>query len=566
MIINRYTVPSTISCDTMDTSGYLRAAEGCSAIAFDVFDTLIVRPFVRPDDLFDFIERVTGKEGFGKARREAERQARRQIRPEIDLDEIYNVLDSRYSDLKAVEIEKEIALCRADSEALALYDSFIKEGKKVILVSDMYLPRGVLEEILEKCGFSVYTKLYLSNELDLNKSSGSVYDLITEENGPVLMIGDNERSDVRNAVSHGLKAERWIPLRERYYDSHPREKGFCRRHGDASLIAGIDMLRWQAFGDGEYWYDTAGRFGGPMVFSFANFVIRCSEGYDRVLFVSRDGYVPMLAYQEMGGADSAYIYCSRMLSTVLGGNNIQDRDSALTIVNYLARKGFPGASEIKDFKDAGTFLSEHSEEAERILKESFGEYSEYAKKVAGEGRILMADTTTMRYSSQRFLSDAAGTGIDGCYFAVTSQDGPIHKEFIDRSRQHLTWSYVNLAEFFFSSAESPLDDVTAKGPVFSSDKSEHERYREEIQPSLERGQLDYVRFAREVLGDYVFDPEALDAWLDVLISYEKGNDPHRLSGMGWGVDKGHKDYRPLLFRASQLPFAVKQTVAGFLRK
>ena len=79
----------------MDTSGYLRAAEGCSVIAFDVFDTLIVRPFVRPDDLFDFIERTTGKEGFGKARREAEKQARRRIRPEVDLDEIYAVLDSR---------------------------------------------------------------------------------------------------------------------------------------------------------------------------------------------------------------------------------------------------------------------------------------------------------------------------------------------------------------------------------------------------------------------------------------------------------------------------------------
>ena len=64
----------------------------------------------------------------------------------------------------------------------------------------------------------------------------------------------------------------------------------------------------------------------------------------------------------------------------------------------------------------------------------------------------------------------------------------------------------------------------------------------------------------------MFDPKALDAWLDVLISYEKGDDPCRLSGMGWGVDKGHSDYRPLLFRASQLPFAVKQTVAGLFKK
>ena len=99
-----------------------------------------------------------------------------------------------------------------------------------------------------------------------------------------------------------------------------------------------------------------------------------------------------------------------------------------------------------------------------------------------------------------------------------------------------------------------------------SDASGHERYREEIQPSLEKGQLDYVRFAGGILGEYVFDPEVLDAWLDVLISYEKRNDSHRLSGMGWGVDKGHRDYRPLLFKASQLPFAVKQTVAGFFKR
>ena len=99
-----------------------------------------------------------------------------------------------------------------------------------------------------------------------------------------------------------------------------------------------------------------------------------------------------------------------------------------------------------------------------------------------------------------------------------------------------------------------------------SDASGHERYREEIQPSLEKGQLDYVRFAGGILGEYVFDPEVLDAWLDVLISYEKRNDSHRLSGMGWGVDKGHRDYRPLLFRTGQLFFAAEMKIAAILKR
>lgn len=551
----------------MDTSGYLKAAEDLSVIAFDVFDTLIVRPFVRPDDLFDHIERITGKEGFAKARRDAEKQARRQIRQEIDLDEIYSVLDKRYSDLKTIEIGKEIALCRADSEALALYSSFIKEGKTVILVSDMYLPRGVLEEILGRCGYAGYSKLYLSNELDLNKASGSVYDLITQENGPVLMIGDNERSDVGNAISRGLKAERWVPLKERYAQSHGKEAAFGGKSPDASLIVGMDMLMWQDRPEEEYWYSTSRRFGGPMAYSFANFVKEQSKGFDRVLFVSRDGYVPMLAYREIGGENSDYIHCSRMLSTVLGGNNLSDRDSAFVILEYFRSKGkLKDADDIEKFRSARRYISEHEDEISRLIRDASDSYSRYARRMTGRGRVLMVDTTTMKYSSQKFLSDSAGVDMCGCYYAVTSQDGPEHVQFVDRSRQHVTWSYVNLAEFFFSSSEPPLTDVTEEGPVFSQEVSDYERYREGIQSDLERGQLDYVRFAEGLLGGYILDPKSLDGWLHVLISYEKGNDPHRLSGMEWGVDKGHRDYRPLLFRASVLMFAIKQTVAGYLPK
>ncbi len=551
----------------MKIDDYLQESVDCGAVAFDVFDTLIVRPFMKPTDLFGFMERKYSAGGFASARVKAERDSRRRIRTEVNLDEIYSVLDSEYAGLEEVEIEEEIKLSAADSEALALYNKFKSQGRVILLVSDMYLPRGTIEAMLEKNGFTGYSELYLSNELDLNKASGSVYKRILEEHPSVLMIGDNRKSDVDNARSAGLKAERWVPLKERYAQTHKKEAAFGSRNAEASLIAGIDMLMWQESPGGEYWRSTARRFGGPMVYSFANFVKERSEGFDRVLFVSRDGYVPMLAYRAVGGANAEYIHCSRMLSTVLGGNNLSDRDSALVTIEYFRSKGMlEGASEVKDFDSARKYISEHDEEVSRLVRDASDSYSRYARRIVGRGRVMMTDTTTMRYSSQRFLADAAGVEMKGCYFAVTSQDGPDHVQFIDRSRQHLTWSYVNLAEFFFSSAEPPLADVTADGPVFSEDVSEYERYREGIQPEVEKGQLEYVGFAHDLLGGYVFDPKALDGWLDVLISYEKGKDPHRLSGMAWGVDKGHSDYRPLLFRASQLPFAAKQTIAGFLKR
>ncbi len=553
--------------ESLDARPYLGASENCATVAFDVFDTLIVRPFLKPTDLFGYMERKYSAEGFASARVKAERDARRRIRTEINLDEIYSVLDSKFTGLKELEIQEEMNLSAADSDALALYEVIKSQGKEVILVSDMYLPRGAIEAMLEKNGFTGYSELYLSNELDLNKVSGSVYGHILGKHPSVLMIGDNRRSDVDNARSAGMKAERWVPLKERYSLTHKKEVSYGGRSPEHSLIAGLDMLAWQDSPDGDYWYSTARRFGGPMAFSFANFVKRESVGFDRVLFVSRDGYVPMLAYKEVGGGNAEYIHCSRMLSTVLGGNNLSDRDSALVTLEYFRSKGcLEDADGIDDFDSARRYISEHEDEMEKLIRDASDSYSRYARRIVGRGRVLMTDTTTMRYSSQRFLSDAAGADLKGCYYAVTHQGEPDHVQYIDRSKQHLTWSYVNLAEFFFSSAEPPLADVTADGPVFSEDVPDYEKYRERIQPGLERGQLDYVRYARDMLGGYIFDHRALDRWLDVLISYEKGSDPERLSGMAWGVDKGHSDYRPLLFRASQLPFAAKQTVAGFLKR
>ncbi|MBO5599516.1 MAG: hypothetical protein J5897_00555, partial [Candidatus Methanomethylophilus sp.] len=129
---------------TVQTSGYEQATLTAEVVAFDVFDTLITRPFMRPTDLFLFMEAEYQAEGFAKARVLAEKLARKEIRQEVNLDEIYSLMDGKYRSLEEKEIELETEFSVADPYAKALYESVLAQGKRVILVSDMYLPESVL--------------------------------------------------------------------------------------------------------------------------------------------------------------------------------------------------------------------------------------------------------------------------------------------------------------------------------------------------------------------------------------------------------------------------------------
>ena len=563
---------------TVQTSGYEQATLTAEVVAFDVFDTLITRPFMRPTDLFLFMEAEYQAEGFAKARVLAEKLARKEIRQEVNLDEIYSLMDGKYRSLEEKEIELETEFSVADPYAKALYESVLAQGKRVILVSDMYLPESVLRGMLDANNYWGYEKLYLSNAADCNKASGALYRYILGDLGisadRIVMIGDNRKADVDKAVEQGLRAVRWIPLKERYAVSHHKEMAFCRkdRSVGASMLVATDMLMGAVDTEKGYWYDIARRFGGPMAYSFGNYLIRNSSGFDRIIFFSRDGHIPMLAYQELGGdLPVSYVYCSRKLCTAMANLNLTDRDAPYTVLKYLyatGRLADENIASIDDFESARDYFEKNSEAVRKACNEALEGYRSYLEnELSGARKVLAVDTTTMRYTSQSLVTGCTDAEITGAYYATTAGSTLKHIVYTDRTGQRLTWSYVNLAEFFFSSQESPLEDVRDGKPVFSSDVPPEEAMRQKVQPSMEEGQLDYIRFASSIFHGrrICYDPDTVDGWLKVLISYEKGNDTERLSGFKWGVDKGHLDYRPLLFRASQLPFALKQKIAGKLK-
>lgn len=186
-------------------------------ISFDVFGTLIFRPFSDPYDLFLLLEKEFLYPDFSDIRQKAEKIARekkycRECRQEVNLKEIYDVLktdlDKRI--IMARELELERQLCFGNPYMQIVTSLLAKKRKRMIITSDLYLETEQVRLILESCGYPEFGAYYVSCDAGASKCRGDLYDLVREceGNGKLFVhVGDHEISDAKNAGKHGFAAE-----------------------------------------------------------------------------------------------------------------------------------------------------------------------------------------------------------------------------------------------------------------------------------------------------------------------------------------------------------------------
>lgn len=107
------------------------------------------------------------------------------------------------------EVETECLVQRLDERIVALLKEAKARGLQVHCVSDFYLPEALLRRVMAHHGIeALFDGVFVSSESLKTKRSGRLYDLVLGELGfepsSVLMIGDNEHSDVRMAEEKGL--------------------------------------------------------------------------------------------------------------------------------------------------------------------------------------------------------------------------------------------------------------------------------------------------------------------------------------------------------------------------
>ncbi|MBS4763581.1 MAG: HAD-IA family hydrolase [Brachyspira sp.] len=274
-------------------------------ISFDIFDTLLIRPYIKPTDLFLHIEKLYKIKGFHKNRIMAEKLARGKYidYEDITLNQIYEEIDDKYKLFKEIEIELEERILTIHKENKEIYDYALSLGKKIIIVSDMYLPKEVIEKILIKNNYTNYYKLYLSSDLMLTKASANLYKYIINDlrvkPSTIMHLGDNYHSDFENARLYGIDAFFIEKIIDIFLKSNIRAEKLLHKDKNnigVSIMFGLSALSCFNKNDknkeNNYRRNFGFIYGGPAVFSYMNWLKKqiIKENIKEVLFVARDGY------------------------------------------------------------------------------------------------------------------------------------------------------------------------------------------------------------------------------------------------------------------------------------
>lgn len=275
---------------------------GVEYISFDIFDTLIKRDVPNPVDVFSIVAEICGISDFKEKRIEAEKKARElSAKHEITLKDIYAIYEGDNKQiLEQTEIECEINISTINLEIIPLY-RYCLENYKVILISDMYLPRNVIKQLLDKNGIYGYEKVFISNEVGKTKANGALFDYVCKklqvDSKQLIHIGNSMKADYLMPRIHGIKSKKI----ETYKNRLQRDYGNVLKADKFKNKCLNSFINNRTSGENEYY-----RFGyetfGPLLYGFINWVF--SEMKDnrieQVLFLSRDGYIMKKLYDSLG--------------------------------------------------------------------------------------------------------------------------------------------------------------------------------------------------------------------------------------------------------------------------
>ena len=335
-------------------------------VSFDVFDTLVVRPFLNPTDLFSVVDKEfrkftnnsTGMD-FTKIRIFSEIQERAKKEKEdkkcqdITLDEIYDTMAEEYhidkdilDKTKQKEIEYELRFCTKRYTGYELYEMALTLGKKVICTSDMYLSKEVIEKILLENGYTDLSNIYVSSELKITKAHKDLFKYVLEKEGitakEMTHIGDNYVSDYENPKKLGILSCHLPKASDVFQDRNvthnlsamlTKSLPMWRDNKNALNFLGIRCMMGivaNKYFDNPYkTFSYKADFNadpyligyyplGMYMFGLIKWMLDDMQGkdYEKIVFMARDGYLPIKCYDIMkklykNVPESDYLYISR---------------------------------------------------------------------------------------------------------------------------------------------------------------------------------------------------------------------------------------------------------------
>lgn len=463
----------------------LSAASSADVISFDIFDTLLVRQWFFPDNLFAYLDEAVmrrfGITDFARLRKEAERLARLESTGgDVDISAIYLCLGKLcrqpevMSEIRLLEESAELLTLRPRKDVIEAAHQLKAGGKRIVLISDMYLPEEFIRNVLMNYGIDMYDSLYLSCATGLRKDRGDLWANIAQRENVLpqrwLHVGDNEYSDLQ------------LPLEIGY--SHPAH---VMRAADQFFLFNEEMQHWM---QPSIWQEglllglMANRiflpgsadvpisinatertieikslrdFGylvvGPALTVFMAWLIgRAREDkIELLLYASREGYLLKQAHELIAASlsipESQYFLCSRraaMIASLCEATSInqflkahfqgsfadllQKRLGIENIIPFSERLGEERMMRLGSLpEDSATYRAQLLKCLDLLMNEAETErllYQRYAEPIINRRRSALVDigySATIQRALVKFMRGIVG----GYYFVTVEQSAEI---------------------------------------------------------------------------------------------------------------------------------------------
>lgn len=364
-------------------------------ISFDIFDTLILRPFWRPSDMFVLMSKpaanllgISNTAQFIEMRKNAEYVARSSVkdREDITIDEIYEQLGIDYGvskdicdKLRDMEIGYELKFCQRRESGIELLEMAQAIGKSTILISDMYLKKETVQELLNKLNIKGFEELYLSSDVGLLKNTGNLYKYVFKkrkiQSGTMLHIGDNYSTDVNGARQVGCESLFFAKTTEIFTNSikniftgncflpYSQNNNTNQRTAvaikDFPIRTILAIVANKFFDKPNYSFKEESDFNGDMFFIgyyiLGFFMLGLSKWLQKSLseseckeikFLARDGFLPKQVFDKLCKTDKRfsdiktdYFYVSRKSLMPYSMHTELDFYSIASYINLVAHSG-----------------------------------------------------------------------------------------------------------------------------------------------------------------------------------------------------------------------------------
>lgn len=331
-------------------------------ISFDLFDTLLGRRTLYPADVYAIVQSRIEKQGI-----KLDNFYFNRIQTEINLlptekfliDEIYNYLQNIYNfndDIKEIiketefQVEREVSVsCKAIRD---IFTYALLKGKRIFILTDMYLPKIFLKELLDNQGIRGYEDIVISGELHMNKHNGMyLYFKEVSRNTNIIHIGDNYMSDGFFARKAGIDVCLVSSVRDMLmkseYQSLMKYSGGNYENLTIGLFArtAFDKLPLQSVVKPETMTEYAVLFLAPLITGFVIWIALEAKrkSYQKILFAARDGFLLMELYEilrrlhpEYELPEGVYLYTSRKAVWYIYEDKFDKKERNDNYIQYLS--------------------------------------------------------------------------------------------------------------------------------------------------------------------------------------------------------------------------------------